>query len=473
MTFSEPLGSVRRGARRWRRLTALGGALLLLAVLGRCSSSRLAPGKACQVNSDCQAQLVCIYGKCHEACAAARDCTTGEECVKGNQGTNICLLPDEFMCAFNSQCPDGLFCSRDFKCRNQCLSSRDCATSTQICVMPDLVCAEPPDIVNGGLVAVDGGSASTDAGTGGSGAGGRGGTGGTGTAGVGGGSAGAGGFGASGGVSGMVTLDCSGPETTTNDTFGTATPYALWSQVVACLNTASDVDYYSFTIPANPAGGYIQASATMLGVGPGGGGVGADIKIYTAADQTVLAEIASQTSQQSVFVYAAVAPGASYYVAVNPTTGTATPARYTLLVTYTAIADPYEPDDTRATAATISLNQMITAYMFAGYATQTIGLFDDYYKVALQSGSVTINVPTSPMNVAPFVTFYDPQFNQITTGNATTGGGGVTIMSTAMAAGTYYVGIRPYVSNPNNQAGSGTVLPDNFITPYTLIVTQP
>jgi hypothetical protein len=131
-------------------------------------SSTTDPGAVCLKNSDCKSPLTCSFGRCMEACAEVRDCPAGQQCVKNASGINSCLLPEVEKCNYTSQCASPLVCAADFACRNQCQADRDCATSTQKCVLPDRVCAEPAAIdtttgklknipIDGGAVALDGG----------------------------------------------------------------------------------------------------------------------------------------------------------------------------------------------------------------------------------------------------------------------------------------------------------------------------
>lgn len=146
--------------------------------LGGCGSDKKPAPNACTVNSDCNDPLVCTFGKCQAACREARDCMVGQQCVKGMGAFNVCLLANIEKCTYNSDCPAPLICARDFKCRNQCQTDRDCATASQKCLQPDLVCAEPDAIdpatgtlrttdagVPGGPLA-DGGAGSGDGGAG-------------------------------------------------------------------------------------------------------------------------------------------------------------------------------------------------------------------------------------------------------------------------------------------------------------------
>jgi hypothetical protein len=157
----------------------LGGALV--AACGGGSSPPL--GKTCLMNSECANPLSCTFGKCHAACAEARDCPTGQLCVKSPTG-NVCQQSEESVCQYRSQCSMPLICAIDRKCRSQCLTDIDCPTKTQKCVQPDHVCAEPdeldpglkikagagkdpvPEIPDGGIPGADG--ATGGGGTGGS-----------------------------------------------------------------------------------------------------------------------------------------------------------------------------------------------------------------------------------------------------------------------------------------------------------------
>jgi hypothetical protein len=130
-------------------------ALVLGLSLAGCGggSSTITPGATCAMNSECASGLTCSFGRCQAACKEARDCANGEQCVKNGSGVNSCLLREIEMCNYNSQCPAPLVCAADLKCRNQCLGDRDCATSTQRCVLPDRVCAEPSAIGASGILA--------------------------------------------------------------------------------------------------------------------------------------------------------------------------------------------------------------------------------------------------------------------------------------------------------------------------------
>src|ERR1700689_520037 len=118
----------------------LGRVLVSVSLFAACGagSSKPVPGTGCTLNSDCASPLVCTFAICHSACLVNTDCPTGELCVKSGAagseaGTvNVCQLPSETKCVYNSDCKSPLVCARDEQCRNQCQTSADCV-SPQIC----------------------------------------------------------------------------------------------------------------------------------------------------------------------------------------------------------------------------------------------------------------------------------------------------------------------------------------------------
>jgi hypothetical protein len=98
----------------------------------------------CVQNSDCEGSLVCSFGHCHQQCEATKDCPSGARCVKVAEDDNVCQLPTEEACEYNSDCAEPLVCALDRECRNQCQKDRDCV-SGQVCTTSK-VCAEPSEV---------------------------------------------------------------------------------------------------------------------------------------------------------------------------------------------------------------------------------------------------------------------------------------------------------------------------------------
>ncbi len=124
------------------------GAVLVIA----CSSSTDASGhgiaEGCNINSDCNTPLVCAFQRCHNQCSATRDCPSTQRCIESDRPYSVCQLPEERSCVSNATCPIGQVCARDAQCRNGCSTDRDCITG-QVCAGG--ACAEPSELVDGGL----------------------------------------------------------------------------------------------------------------------------------------------------------------------------------------------------------------------------------------------------------------------------------------------------------------------------------
>lgn len=134
-----------QGRDKWC-IAVAGFALLMLGIAG-CADDhvRLTAGGACELASECAAPLTCRLSRCRNECVSSRDCAAGLTCVQDNDGLGGCLLPEESHCALNSECPTGLICVST-KCTNPCAEDRDCVTGAT-CDMADdgtRVCVEPP-----------------------------------------------------------------------------------------------------------------------------------------------------------------------------------------------------------------------------------------------------------------------------------------------------------------------------------------
>jgi len=151
--------------------------VLLWLTSGCTSPMKIDVGGTCILNSDCNQGLVCTWGKCHDACHTSADCPAGQSCVTSKDQSNVCQLPGEMYCIYNHDCPTGLICGVDQKCRKQCQVDVDCpygqiCTSEQTCVELN----HSPFVLDGG-VASAGGAGGVNGTSGASGSGGRGATG--------------------------------------------------------------------------------------------------------------------------------------------------------------------------------------------------------------------------------------------------------------------------------------------------------
>ena len=283
-----------------------------------------------------------------------------------------------------------------------------------------------------------------------------------------GGAGGAGGTVGAGGALGLCPLN----EPEPNDTRDTPTPYVLGSTVVACIGSDLDVDMYAFTAPAtDPAGGYVVLSFSQVGV------TGAlDVQLDSATDNSKIGEIYKVNEGTSINGYLAVAPGHTYRIAVSQFTYTKVPFRYTMTATYTATADFFEPNDTKATAKPIGVGTAINAYQSAGYVTDTYSgdSFADWYSVVLAAGPPTIKFIPVPTDIPGDLSLFDPAGEKVGEMYTLTQGADVTLMADVAVAGTYTISLVPFGGGPlPADEITGAAIPDHFTRPYTLLVTQP
>ncbi len=120
-------------------------ALVMLGALG-CQAPPLLPrGEGCDLNSDCDAPLVCRFEKCRDECSRTRDCSIGSTCLFDETGLGACLPDDERECVLTSDCLAPLVCN-DGRCSNECSEDRDCAVGAR-CVVVDggSICVEVSD----------------------------------------------------------------------------------------------------------------------------------------------------------------------------------------------------------------------------------------------------------------------------------------------------------------------------------------
>jgi len=108
----------------------------------------------CLLDSECDAELVCVFRRCHQPCNSAKDCPLrpdGEHqaCIVADKPKRVCQLESETTCKLHSDCPGTLLCGIDGACRSECASDRDC-TVGQVCV--GATCAYPHELDGQGLL---------------------------------------------------------------------------------------------------------------------------------------------------------------------------------------------------------------------------------------------------------------------------------------------------------------------------------
>jgi hypothetical protein len=254
-----------------------------------------------------------------------------------------------------------------------------------------------------------------------------------------------------------------------NDDRDHAAAYELGTSVEGCIATKNELDFYQFTAPSDPAGGYVQVAVTNVGNGY------IQTNTYAASDNGEILQAYAANKGQSVNYFFSVAPGQTYRIAFTDWVSVEGAFAYTLQATYTAIADAYEPNDTVDQAKAITVGTPIQAYLFAGFTaggTFDADSMDDWYQFTAAAGNITVTLSNVPTDTTMEMSVHGPDKSQLG-GLAynTTAGANVTATRTAATAGTYYVRVGRWVG-VGKAAGIGSTVPDRFTRPYTLSVTQ-
>src|SRR5579864_233861 len=98
----------------------------------------------------------------------------------------------------------------------------------------------------------------------------------------------------------------------TNQTPAMATPYTLGSAFQACLRSGTDVNYYTFTVPASPPkGGYVIVKINNVGLQ---GTI--DLTAQAASDMTNLVNTYDTAAGGGAALFFAAAPGSTFLVVV-------------------------------------------------------------------------------------------------------------------------------------------------------------
>ncbi len=300
------------------------------------------------------------------------------------------------------------------------------------------------------------------------------------------GSAGRGGSAASGasgasGSGGAVSSECgllAGPaEAEPNGDTAQATAYALGESTRGCVGLNNDVDTFSFTTPADGTGGGVLVSFTEVGKGSETPLGALSVRFRAEGDNGDVFTTYTATAGGNLSAYFAAAPGRKYYVQVEPFSGEK--FVYTMKATYTAVADAFEPNDTKATATPIELNTGYSAYYFAGYtgaAAPTEEQLADYYSVDLAAGPATVKLRNMPGTLTGYIHVFNPAGVETSTEYVTTAGADVTDTFTVEAAdivedNTFLIRVDRF--SGVDFAGQADALPAHFTNPYELTVTQP
>jgi hypothetical protein len=252
------------------------------------------------------------------------------------------------------------------------------------------------------------------------------------------------------------------------------TSYGLATTMRICLVSSSASKLrYRVSTPSTPAGGgYVVVSFRK--VSPN---IEIDARIFPSQDSYPI-----DTFQNADFLgqdfdtWFAAAPAATFFIDVaNYYGGYSISQDFEMSAIFVPLDDAYEPNDSRATAAPITVGTPISAYEFGGYtsAANHSSFVYDYYKVTLPAGIPTITLTGASPSFSFGVTFDDPKsqsFTYAAYGETGTAGSVSISPSGPVAAGDYYVFID--ADYTYRDYGKGTTPPSYMTQMYTLVVTS-
>ncbi|MFO7180594.1 MAG: dickkopf-related protein [Pseudomonadota bacterium] len=455
----------------------------------RIRAKQLAQG--CTHNSDCEGDLVCMFGRCHVQCYEDEDCRPPlfpyqSRCVRASSGVNVCQLDSDRECSRDGDCQGDQVCAADAQCRDACTSEDACIAGLVCSATGE--CARDDELTDDGALSEgSGGSGGGPSGSGGApaegaeaGAGGdvndgAAGPGAAGSGGEGGAPGGAEG-GAPGGAAGADDGAESPRESEPNDSRDEPNELLLDTDIRASISHPDDADYFFTEVPASPAaGGYYRILVTD--VGPGA----VLVQAYSALNHDRVYYDDPIQLGKSVFGFFTGAPGAAFYLSIARRAGTASESSfdYTLRVEYTAIDDPYEPNDTQLEPAAIAIGEPVKAYLFAGLesATASAADFEDWYSVEAEAGLLKVEIKDVPLDVRMQARVYESTLTPVgAEEKGVTNGAPLSFERELPSSETYLLRLT-YVGGSAQPATAGRMdapdeLPDHFTRPYTLTLTQ-
>jgi hypothetical protein len=251
-----------------------------------------------------------------------------------------------------------------------------------------------------------------------------------------------------------------------NHDLGHALAFGVGDEQTGCL-AGGEPDVYAFQLDGAEAG-YLSFQLDGDGLGQ------PTATLYGADGDTVFGKLTDGDSGAPMAFVVAASPGVGYRLAIADAAA-AGPYGYQLTASFTAVPDMYEPNDEMAQAAAITVGTPIQAYLFAGASAMNgkLEAFDDYYRVPLAAGAVTVRLEEVPADLAPRIFIYSPagaELGRVVTGHK---GEALTLqLPTAVTDGDHTVRVTLWTETPASMSAA-TALPDHFVHPYRLTVTQP
>lgn len=235
------------------------------------------------------------------------------------------------------------------------------------------------------------------------------------------------------------------------------------------LATKSDVDWFSFTTPAEGPSGYLKI--VLASTSCDAYGMTIYVHGWYEDEHRLNPHILTSIDQPArSTMYIAAAPSLTYDVEVHAVGSFAGSCAYTIAATYTAVPDAFETAD----AAPIVVGQTVEAFLTAGWIEPywfSRDHIDDRYTLELVEGvaSVSVDPPYYSGQTNVCVSIVGPDTNSQ---NCAQPGNGVGVFTT-VSAGMHSVRVSYSSSFPSGvYYGSASGPPTEFSQPYTLTVSQ-
>src|SRR5262249_52313716 len=125
-----------------------------------------------------------------------------------------------------------------------------------------------------------------------------------------------------------------------------------------------------------------------------------NLKLQSASNNANFLDVDGSPGAPVPFRWEASA-GQTYRVIVSRAPTGGPPFKYTLRGVYVAVDDPYEPNDTNATARPIGLGTTVRPYLFAGFKSSTLPdtAYRDCFSVQLAAGPASVVIAKVPHNL--------------------------------------------------------------------------
>jgi hypothetical protein len=264
-------------------------------------------------------------------------------------------------------------------------------------------------------------------------------------------------------------------ESEPNDARETASVLALGTDGKGCLATGLDTDYFQVTAPTDKGQGYLQATIVPESGAPLV--LEAEHQSATPPPTNLFRNLRPEPVGSPYHFVIPTQPGQVFRIKVT-SADIAKGFKYGITVRHGAVPDSFEPNDSTTEAKPIAVGSPQTAYFFAGIGDAKSASGDDFFSTALQPGPTTLDVADVAANVLLSITVVGPSGRNIYYSPARTAGGpqmgqGFAAKFTTTEAGTHVLkitGTFPLGPRPLTAPDS---LPENYVKPYRILVTQP